>query len=185
MLHSFGLETLQQVREEVRSVLITRHALGHGPTHMDICALDINGSGLGWGQGRGQGKGEGKGEGMSDGEMTRAPLREEVSPQRELLALEFSTKQRRRSSLRTRCRVPEGNMGISAVDVGLLDVDPPLSKQRDATSLSLTCVFAFCFVFFFRGRLWLVVVVWLWFVGFGIGIGFGFGVGFGFGFGSV
>ena len=46
------LSNFQQVREEVRSVLITRQALCQGPVPMDIGALGAKGSQLYKGKGR-------------------------------------------------------------------------------------------------------------------------------------
>ena len=59
VLHASRLSTFQLVREEVRSVLITRQALGQGPMPMDIGALDVKGKGKA--KGKGKGKNEDKG----------------------------------------------------------------------------------------------------------------------------
>ena len=47
VLHASGLSNFQLVREEVRSVLITRQAIGQGSMPMDTGALDAKGKGQG------------------------------------------------------------------------------------------------------------------------------------------
>ena len=54
VVHAARLPTYQLVREEVRSILQTRHALASGPAPMDIGAVEK-------GKGKGGGKNKGKG----------------------------------------------------------------------------------------------------------------------------
>ena len=58
VLHASRLSNFQLVREEVRSALITRPALGQGPTPLDIGALDAKGKGKGKGKGKNKDKGK-------------------------------------------------------------------------------------------------------------------------------
>ena len=70
VLHASRLSTFQMVREEVRSVLITRQALGQGPVPMDIGALDAKGKGKGKGKSKGKNKDKGKAKDKPDAELT-------------------------------------------------------------------------------------------------------------------
>ena len=68
VLHASRL--FQLVREEVRSVLITRQVFGQGPMSMDIGALDAKGKGKGKGNSKNKDKGKGKAEEKPDAEVT-------------------------------------------------------------------------------------------------------------------
>ena len=70
VLHASRLSNFQLVRQEVRSVLITRQALGQGPMPMDIGALDVKGKGKAKGKGKGKNKDKGKAKEKPDAEMT-------------------------------------------------------------------------------------------------------------------
>ena len=65
-LARFKPSNFQLIREEVRSVLITRQALSQGPAPMDIGALDAKGKG----KSKGKSKDKGKAKDKPDAEMT-------------------------------------------------------------------------------------------------------------------
>ena len=66
VLRASHISNFQLAHEEVRSVLITRQALGQGPMPLDIGALDAKGKG----KGKGKNKYKGKAKDKPDAEVT-------------------------------------------------------------------------------------------------------------------
>ena len=140
VLHASRLSTFQLVREEVRSVLITRQALGQGPVPMDIGALDAKGKGKGKGKSKGKNKDKGKAKDKPDAELTCYYCGKVGHRKADCWGWQAAQKEKEKEkSAAKKGDTPKkgAKKEVAAVDVGSLEVGPLSVCASDSWILSV------------------------------------------------
>ena len=134
------LSTFQLVREEVRSVLITRQALGQGSMPMDIGALDVKGKGKAKGKGKGKNKDKGKAMDKPDAEMTCYCCGKVGHRKADCWGWQAAQKEKEKEKPTTKQEATPKKIAkkdVAAVDVVSLEVGPMSACASDSWILSV------------------------------------------------
>ena len=140
VLHASRLSTFQLLREEVRSVLITRQALGQGPTPMDIGALDVKGKGKAKGKGKGKNKDKGKANDKPDAVMTCNYCGKVGHRKADCWGWQAAQKEKEKEKPATKKEATPKKTAkkeVAAVNVGSLEVGPLSACASDSWILSV------------------------------------------------